>query len=149
VNLSRATGDDSVAKLSFGNSATGAVPVHGTNTGVPVVGTNNKLNIVIDYIPTANPVTFTLIAGLEEFAALSATYSENHLTSPQQVGDFADGKWTLKIRESDFAMYFDSEGRLILTQTGYTNVPEPSTYALCGAALLAGLLLLRRRRKTR
>ncbi len=50
---------------------------------------------------------------------------------------------TLQFTDGAYNYTFDSSGNL-----NVSAVPEPSTYALVGAAVLGGLVLLRRRKKS-
>jgi hypothetical protein len=110
-----------------------------------------KLNIVIDYTPAQSGVgkQITLLSGIEEFAGVISVgdATEQYLTSPYAKWNDIEKVWEIEIRKSPFTLYFDSQGHLILEQTGYVPIPEPSTYALSAAALLSTLLLLKRRRR--
>jgi hypothetical protein len=136
------------AKLSFQNASgvawgSGAAVALGTTLNV-TIGSNG-------YIPQPMPENgsrpkFTLIEGLDVFnpAAVAATSGKTYING--EAYDEDAKYWEIEILRSVFHAYYDATGKLILEQYTYTQVPEPSTYALSGSALLLGLALFRRTR---
>jgi hypothetical protein len=51
-----------------------------------------------------------------------------------------------EILGSRFKLYFRNDGSLMLEQISWTTIPEPGVYSLFSYGLLAGLMLIHRRR---
>jgi hypothetical protein len=95
---------------------------------------------------------FTLIEGLDFLPgkdAVAASHEQLNITDAEKVWNETANAWELQIMRSGFFAYYDNEGNLILEQYSHIHVPEPSTYALCAAALLLSLTLFRPRRNHR
>jgi hypothetical protein len=144
------------AKLSF-QDAGGAI-LTGAGTAIAVPGTLNLALTSKGYYP-APPTgvnkdqyqSFTLLEGLDFVddaeAVGSVTQNQLNITTSEKIWNDTKKAWEIEFMRSGFYAYYDKSGKLILEQYSYVQVPEPSTYALSGAALLLGLALFRRTRQ--
>jgi hypothetical protein len=140
------------AKLSLQN---GSDAIWGSGTGVTIAGKINLTLAAKGYFPAPLPqgqergARFTLIEGLDYFGTLDsvAAQTQDNFTFAESQWNKDAKAWEVEIMKSGFFAYYDGQGNLILEQYSYVQVPEPSTYALSGAALLLGLALFRRTRQ--
>ncbi|MDR1497374.1 MAG: hypothetical protein LBS59_03015 [Puniceicoccales bacterium] len=120
------------------------------NGGSVVLNAGTTLRVdAFGYIPQPSqdngltfPGHFTLMDGLDTGAmALAAGVNVDALAEE------IFGKDVLEILNSRFSLSFTTDGRLILEQTGYTNIPEPGTYGLFSGVFIVAFALVHRRRK--